>query len=253
MENRVAIVTGAGGGIGRAVALCIAREGAAVVAVDLDEEGGEETARLVGERGGRGAFFRADVTVEGEVRGMVEFAERRFGGLDVLVNNAGGAPGPHFPEAGAAHWGRTIDLNLGGVMLGIQAALPVMRRRGGGVVVNVSSMAGVGSRSYGMPEYAASKAAVVRPTSALGFLKEEAGVRVNCVCPGWVGTPAVRRALAEMTPEGRDAQPMPPPDVPIPPEQIGDVVLGLVRDETLAGRVMLWPDGEAPRLMPKDA
>jgi NAD(P)-dependent dehydrogenase (short-subunit alcohol dehydrogenase family) len=253
MEGKVAIVTGAGAGIGRAVAVRLAREGLDVVVVDLDGDGGEETVRLVEEGGGRGGFFRADVTVEDEVQEMVGFAETRFGGLDVLVNNAGGAPGPHFPEAGATHWGRTIDLNLRGVMLCIQAVLPAMRGRGGGVIVNVSSMAGIGSRSYAMPEYAASKAAVVRLTSALGYLKQESGVRVNCICPGWVGTPAVRRALANMTQEERAAQSMPPPDVPIRPEQIGDAVVEFVRDDALAGRVMLWPDGEEPRLIPGDS
>lgn len=217
MENRAAFVIGAGSGIGRAIALCLAREGVSVVVADADVGGSEETVRRVEAVDGRAASFLVDVTSGDAVRGALEFAEERFGGLDVLVNNAGGAPGPHFPFAEPDHWGRTLELRA--VMLCTQLATPAMRR-GGGVVVNISSMAGVGSRPYGMPEYAASNAAVIRPTSALAYLKEEAGIRVNCVCPGWVETPAVRRALAGMTEEERAAQDMPPSDILMQPEEI---------------------------------
>ena len=250
---QVALVTGAGAGIGRAIALRLAEEGAAVVVADVDEEGGAETVRRIEADAGRGAFVPADVSVEADVRDMVDFAGRTFGRLDVLVNNAGGAPGPHFPEAAPEHWLRTLDLNLRGVMLTTHFAIQAMRRRGGGVIVNISSMAGVGYRAYHAPEYAAGKAGVVRLTATLATLKEEAGIRVNCICPGWVETPAVRRALARMTEEERMAESMPPPAVLIQPEEIADAVVMIVRDDTLAGRVMLWPDDEPQRLVPIDA
>jgi len=253
MQGRVALVTGAGAGIGRAIAVRLAREGAAVVVADVDETGGAETVRRIEAEGGRAGFVLADVPVEADVRVMVDFAEQRFGALDILVNNAGIAPEPYFPEAEPAHWGRTLDVNLRGAMLGIQFSIQAMRKRGGGAVVNISSMAGVGYRSYDAPEYAASKAGLIRLTAALGSLNDESGIRVNCICPGWVETEAIQRALAEMTQEEIERQSFPPPAVLIQPEEIADAVVMFVRDETLAGRVMIWPDGEPWRLVPVDA
>src|SRR5207249_3080592 len=135
----------------------------------------------------------ADVAVEAEVAEMVAAAERAFGGLDVLVNNAGGAEEIPFPDAPTEQWARTIDVNLRGVMLAIQAALPVMRQRGGGAIVNIASLAGVGLGPHDAPEYAAAKAGVIRLTAALANLARE-GIRVNCICPDWVDTPASRRS-----------------------------------------------------------
>ena len=252
VRDKVALVTGAGAGIGRAIALRLAREGAAVVVADLDERGGEETVRRIETGIGRAAFVLADVAAERDVRGMVAAAEQRFGGLDVLVNNAGGAPEPYFPEADPGHWGRTLDVNLRGVMLGIHFGVRAMRGRGG-AIVNISSMAGVGFEPYEAPEYAASKAGVVRLTAALGFLKEESGIRVNCICPGWVETPAVRRALSTMSEVERASLAFPPPPVLIKPHEIAEAVVMFIRDETLAGRVMVWPDGETWQLVPVGA
>ena len=253
MRDRVALVTGAGAGIGRAIAARLAREGMAVVVADTDERGGAQTARQIEADGGSADFVLTDVAVEADVGRMIHFSQQRFGGLDVLVNNAGGAPEPHFPQAEPEHWDRTLDINLRGVMLGIQFCIPAMRERGGGAIINVSSMAGIGYEPYEAPEYAASKAGVVRLTAALGSLKEELGIRVNCICPGWVETPAVRRALATMTPEECASLAFPPPPVLIKPDEIAGVVVMFVQDETLAGRVMVWPDGETRRLVPLDA
>jgi NAD(P)-dependent dehydrogenase (short-subunit alcohol dehydrogenase family) len=137
-------------------------------------------------------------------------------------------------------------------MLGIQFGIQAMRKRGGGMIVNISSMAGIGYRSYDAPEYAAAKAGVVRLTAALGFLKDGLGIRVNCICPGRVETPAVKRALAAMTPEERKTLAFPPLPVLIQPEEIAGAVVMFVRDDALAGRVMVWPDGEPWRLVPVD-
>jgi NAD(P)-dependent dehydrogenase (short-subunit alcohol dehydrogenase family) len=253
MEREVALVTGAGAGIGRAIARRLAREGASVVIADLDAVGAAETVRRIEMEGGRADPVLTDVAVSADVRAMIAFAEQRFGGLDILVNNAGIAPEPHFPEAEPTHWGRTLDVNLRGAMLGVQFAITAMRKRGGGAVVNISSMAGLGYRSYGAPEYAASKAGLMRLTAALGSLKGELGIRVNCICPGWVETEAVRRALAEMTQEEIDRQSFPPPPVLIQPQEIAAAAVMFVEEETLAGRVMIWPDGEPWRLVPVDA
>ena len=127
-----------------------------------------------------------------------------------------------------------------------------MRKRGGGVIVNIASMAGVGYRPYDAPEYAASKAAIIRLTSSLGHLKEQLGIRVNCICPGWVETAAVQQSLARMSAAERAAQPFPPPAILIQPDQIAEAVLLFARDETLAGRVMIWPDGQPWQLIAPD-
>jgi len=250
MQGKVALVTGAGAGIGRAIARRLAHAGAAVVVVDVDEDRGRETVGRVEASGGQAAFMLADVAVEADVRAMIAFAEQRFGGLDVLVNNAGIAPEPYFPQANPTHWGRTLDINLRGVMLGIQYGIEAMRKRGGGVVVNISSMAGMVFRPYDAPEYAASKAGVIHLTAALGSLKERENIRVNCICPGWVETEAVQRALAEMSAEEMERLDYPPPAVLIRPEEIAEAVVMFVEDETMAGRVMVWPDGEPWRLIP---
>jgi NAD(P)-dependent dehydrogenase (short-subunit alcohol dehydrogenase family) len=251
MQGKVALVTGAGAGIGRAIALRLAREGAAVVVADMNEGAGQESVRRIKADAGSAAFVFADVAAEADVQRMIAFAEQHFGGLDVLVNNAGGAPEPYFPEAEPEHWGRTLDVNLRGVMLGIQFGIRAMRD--GGAIVSISSIAGIGYGPHDAPEYAAAKAGVVRLTAALVHLKEELGIRVNCICPGWVETPAVQRTLATMTPEERAALPFPPPPTLIQPGEIAEAVMMFVRDDTLAGRVMVWPDGEPWQLVPVDA
>ena len=237
LRGRVALVTGAGAGIGRAVALALAREGASVVAVDRDEAAAEETVRLAG----GGTAIRADVTDDASLRAAFASA----GPLDVLVNNAGGVSGPTFPDAPPEHWSAVLDLNLRATMLGIQLALETMSGRGG-AIVNVSSIAGVGYSPHGAPEYAAAKAGVVRLTAALAPLADE-GVRVNCICPDWVDTPAARRSLERATPEERAAA---PPLVPV--ERVADAILDLVSDESLAGRVLVCPATAEWRLLPPD-
>ena len=230
-----ALVTGAGAGIGRAVALALAREGASVVAVDLDEDAARETVELAG----NGSAFRADVTDDDELRAALAVVDP----LDVLVNNAGGVSSPFFPDAPVERWSAVLDLNLRATMLGTQLAIERMRGRGG-VIVNVSSIAGVGYGVHRAPEYAAAKAGVARLTAALATLADE-GVRVSCICPDFVDTPAARRSLERATPEERSAA---PPLVPV--ERVADAVLELVKDESLAGRVLVCPATEEWRLLP---
>ena len=245
---KVALVTGAGSGIGRAIALRLAREGAAVVVNDIDERGGRATARIVEREGGRSAFFRADVTIDGDVRRMIAFARSTYGGLDILVNNAGcPLPEPAYPDAAPRLWGHIIDVYLRGVMLGTQLGITAMRKRGGGAIVNIASGAGVGFTPHWAPEYAAAKAGVVRFTAALAPLTVRDNVRVNCICPGWVNTPMSQRTIAAMSPAERRRQ---VPPVLVQPEEIAEAALRLVRDERLAGRVLLCYEGAPPRLVP---
>jgi 3-oxoacyl-[acyl-carrier protein] reductase len=235
LGGRTALVTGAGAGIGRAVALALAREGATIVAVDLDEDAARETVELAG----NGKAFRADVAKDDELRAAFAAA----GPLDVLVNNAGGVSSPYFPDTPPERWSVVLDVNLRATMLGIQLALEAMRGRGG-AIVNVSSVAGVGSGPHRAPEYAAAKAAVVRLTAALAPLAGQ-GVRVNCICPDFVDTPAARESLAQATPEERAAA---PPLVPA--ERVADAIVGLVQDESLVGRVLVCPARTEWRLLP---
>ena len=239
--GKVAVVTGAAMGIGFSVAQLLAGAGAQVIIADRDAEAGEQAASLLD-----GLFVRADVTVDDELRRLFEVAEGFGGGLDVLVNNAGGVEDPVYPQAHVAHWERVLDLNLRSVMLATQFALEPLRRRGGGAIVNVASVAGLGAGPHGAPEYAAAKAGVVRLTATLGRLAEE-GIRVNAICPDYVDTPAMRRTLAQMNEKQRAAVPK-----LVAPEAIAGGILDLIRDDSLAGRVLVWLADEQPYLLPEE-
>lgn len=245
LAGKAAVVTGGAWGIGRATTLALVEEGARVLAVDLDaqREGLEEVARLA-----KGAVIPclADVASEHDWRRVVEVTERELGGLDVLVNNAGGYEPPTFPEAPVDRWSAVLDVNLKGVMLGIQTVLEPMRRRGGGAIVNVSSVAGLLREPYRAVEYAAAKAGVITLTTTLGFLWEGDRISVTCICPDWVLTESVEREVDRMTPEERaEVRGL------VPVEEIAGLIVRLARDESLAGRVMVrWADEDGERLLP---
>jgi NAD(P)-dependent dehydrogenase (short-subunit alcohol dehydrogenase family) len=248
IAGKVALVTGAGSGIGRAIALRLAREGAAVVVDDISPRGGRAVVREIEAAGGRAVFVRADVGVDSDVRRMIAFATKTFGALDILVNNAGCTlPEPAYPDAPAKQWSRVLDVYLRGVMLATQLAIESMRQRGGGAVVKIASAAGIGYGPSVLCEYAAAKAGVVRLTATLGGLKERDNIRVNCICPGWVNTPMSQATIAAMPPAVR-RRVVPP--VLIEPEEIAADVVRLVRDDRLAGRVLLHYEGQRPRLVP---
>jgi NAD(P)-dependent dehydrogenase (short-subunit alcohol dehydrogenase family) len=237
--GKVALVTGAAMGIGLSVARALAGAGANVVVADRDSEAGKQAAAEIG-----GLFVRADVAEDDDLRRMFATAERFGGGLDILVNNAGGVTEPLYPDAPLEHWEAVLAVNLRAVMLGTQLALEPLRRRGGGAIVNVASVAGLGAGPHAAPEYAAAKAGVVRLTAALESLATE-GIRVNAICPDYVDTPAVRRELEQMTSEERAAVPQ-----LVSPDAIAGGVLDLIRDDSLAGRVLVWFAEEEPYVLP---
>ena len=241
LDGKVAVVTGAAMGIGFAVAEALAEAGAQVVLADRESEAGKQAAAKIG-----GLFVRADVSEDDDLRRMIETAERFGGGIDLLVNNAGGVGRPVYPEADVEHWQRVLDLNLRAVMLATQLTLEPLRRRGGGAIVNVASVAGLGAGPHGAPEYAAAKAGVVRLTAALSLLAEE-GIRVNAICPDYVDTPAMQKSLSEIDERERVSLPE-----LVSPQAIAGGVLDLIRDDSLAGRVLVWFADEPPYLLPPD-
>jgi NAD(P)-dependent dehydrogenase (short-subunit alcohol dehydrogenase family) len=248
IKGKAVVVTGSGGpGCGRAIALRFAREGAHVVVSDYNAAAGRETALQIERMGGRVAFFHADVRREDDVRRLIESAERTFGGLAVLVNNASG---PDFDAAGPLeHWSDIVQTDLLGAMHATRYAIDAMRRNGGGAIVNISSTSAVG---YGpnspWPAYDAAKSGVLRLTTGLAWMKEKDRIRVNCLVPDWVASPQVVAYAESLAPEQR--APRGVPDRLITPDEIAGAVLRLATDESLAGRVMVWWCGQPPRLIP---
>jgi NAD(P)-dependent dehydrogenase (short-subunit alcohol dehydrogenase family) len=253
IAGKAAVVTGAAAGIGRAIAVRLAEAGAAVVVADVDEEWGQEAVGEIEAAGGRALFVKADVSSEQDVRRAVDLSVETYGRLDIVVNNAFQGSGLHFPEAPAEQWSRVLDVVLRGTMLGIQAGLAAMGPEGG-AVLNVASTAGLGNQPHAYPEYAATKAAVVRLTECLAPLAVERNVRVNCIAPDWTATEFIRERFAAMTPaersEARDGFGRPAPPRLLEPAEVADAALELLQDDGLAGRTLVLWCGEAPRLVP---
>jgi len=253
IAGKVALVTGAGYGIGRAIALRLAADGARVVVNDIDEPHGADTARMIEEAGGNVAFLRADVSRDDDVGRMISFADETFGCLDILVNNAANEiEPPFFPYASADSWRRTLEVCLLGTMIATQQAIMAMSEREGGAIVNLSSMAGVGFTPHDSPEYAAAKAGIMRFTATLAPLKERMNIRVNCIAPNWVATEKVRAFVPQLTAEQRAAWWVPEMSAMATPEDIADAVVNLIGDDSIAGRAMLYGERGKKWLVPVD-
>lgn len=213
LKSRVAFVTGAGSGVGRAAALAFAREGACVAAMDLDVAGCEETVRLVQATGGRAVALQGDVSQAVQMESAVRSTVEAFGRLDCAFNNAGVVLDEHGPlaEYAESDWHKTIDINLKGVWLGMKYETPAMLRTGGGAIVNNASVMGVVGGCC--CAYVAAKHGVLGLTKAGALEYAGRGLRINAVCPGGVDTPMMaalsvqeRQRVAAMHPIGRIAR-----------------------------------------------
>jgi len=202
--GKVAFVTGAGGGIGRAAALAFAREGANVAVADVSEKDNQETARLVEQQGGRALAVRCDVIKVDDVKLALDKTAQAFGRLDFAFNNAGIEPKKPAPTADydLGEWERIIDIDLRGVFLCMKYEIPLILKHGrGGAIVNTSSGAGV-IGIKGSPAYTAAKHGVIGLTRAAALDYAAQNIRVNAVCPGYINTPMMDRFTGG-TSEGR--------------------------------------------------
>jgi len=197
LKNKVALVTGGSSGIGRAVALVWAREGARVVVSDMNRAGGEETVALVRAQGGEAIFLAADVGQPKDSQSLVEQAVAHYGRLDVACNNAGiGGPSAPIADYPLDGWAQVININLSGVFYGMQQQIAAMLKTGGGAIVNMASVLGaVGFATNSA--YTAAKHGVVGLTQVAALEYSGKGIRINAVGPGFIHTPMVSRLEAD--------------------------------------------------------
>ena len=202
LAGKSTIVTGAGSGIGRAIAQRFAAEGAAVLVADIEEPGGRETVAAIQAAGGKAEFVRTDVAREDDCRAMAAAAERHFGRIDVLINNAAAFVFGKIDEVSRADWDKVLAVNVIGPAQCVKFALPAMRRAGGGSIVNIASVSGFIAQPAFVP-YNTSKGALVNMTRCLAFDLAADKVRVNAICPGEIHTRATDYHIQKL---GIDAQ-----------------------------------------------
>ena len=192
LEGKVALVTGGASGIGRAICELFAEEGARVAIADVDEEGGQETLKRIVSSGGEALFVVTDVSVESEVERTVQATLEAYGALDVLVNDAAAFVFGKIEDVTDADWARVLGVNLIGASYCVKHVLPAMKAAGGGAIVNIASVSSFVAQPAFIP-YNASKGALLQLTRCLAMDLAEHNIRVNCVCPGSVLTPATER------------------------------------------------------------
>ena len=245
IEGKVALVTGAASGIGRASALALARHGASVVVADIDLTGAEQTASEIKALGGSAVATAADVASPAGVRAMFGAAADAYGGVDIVHNNAGLICGePLWPDVSLEKMIAVIGVNLGGVAMGTQEGIRALRARGGGVIVNTASVAALAPMPSD-PVYSATKAAVVRITeSCAGFAAE--GIRVNAVLPGMVDTDMTMKHTGDGTQPAEWLKPIIAATAMLTPDDIAAAVIDLIRDDTAVAQARIVSNPERP-------
>ncbi|MFQ5899298.1 MAG: SDR family oxidoreductase [Candidatus Methylomirabilia bacterium] len=251
LAGKMSVITGAGSGIGRAAALLFAREGAKVVAADIKRHLAEQTAQMIQTHGGEARPVEVDVGSAASVQRMFQETVEAYGGLNVLVNNAGYGFAATVEQTDEADWERLMAVNLKGVYLGCKYAIPLMRRGGGGAIVNTASvvaMVGIENRAA----YCASKGGVAALTRAMALDHVRDGIRINCVAPGTIDTPffteifakspdpaGLRKQLGARQPMGRMGR----------AEEIASALLYLASEESsfVTGSVLVVDGGMTTR------
>lgn len=236
VAGKVALVTGAGSGLGAATAALLAREGAAVAVGDIELARAQKTAHRIGELGGKAIALHHDVTSEVSWTQAIATTVAAFGGLNVLVNNAGTAAGRLILNTSLADWRHVMAINLDGVFLGVRAGIEAMRQAGGGSIVNISSVAGLVGIDLGGAAYCASKGGVTLLTkaAALECARLKYNIRINSVHPGYMDTPMLRDVVNR---RGDPAQAVAQIEAECPmgklgePEDIAQAVLYLASDD----------------------
>lgn len=197
LKNKVALITGAASGIGRETSLLFAQEGAAVVAVDINDDGGQETVRMITQAEGRATYVHADVSRAADCEQMVQAAESAFGQLNILFNNAGIM---HSSDDDAVRteedvWDLTMAINVKGVYLGCKYGIPALRRAGGGAIINTASFVALLGAATPQLAYTSSKGAVLSMTRELAVIHARENIRVNALCPGPLRTELLMKFL----------------------------------------------------------
>ena len=233
--QKVIVITGAGSGIGRTAALAFAREGGSVVIGDINETEGNETARQILESGGYATAVGCDVRNAQQVQALIARAVSDFGGVDVLYNNAGVVRYGTVEELSVEDWDFQLDINLKGTFLTCKYAIPEMRKRGGGAIVNTASVQAFASQKT-VPAYAASKGGVVSLTTTIALDHADDNIRCNCIAPGTIRTPMVDQAADTFGPDDPEAAiaewgRLHPLGRVGKPEEVANLVLFLASDE----------------------
>jgi NAD(P)-dependent dehydrogenase (short-subunit alcohol dehydrogenase family) len=234
LAGKVAIITGAGSGMGRVAAQLFAAQGAKVVVAEFGEAAGNETAQLVGDAGGEATFVRTDVSTEDGARGMVDHAMSAFGRVDILYNNAGVMPEADHSvvDTDVDTWDQVMAVNVRGVFLGCKHVIPRMVEAGGGSIINIASFVALVGCSVPQDAYTASKGAILSLTRSLAVQFGPQGIRTNAICPGPVETPLLmdwlvkdeeaKRIRLARNPTGRFGK----------PEEIVNLAIYLASDES---------------------
>jgi NAD(P)-dependent dehydrogenase (short-subunit alcohol dehydrogenase family) len=235
LAGKVAIITGGASGIGLASARLFAQEGAKVAVVDIDRERGNDAVHEINQAGGECMFAVADISREAEVRRVVEDTVSRWGRIDILFNNAGVVLVKRLEEMSEEEWDRMMAINVKAAFLAIKQVVPVMRRGGGGAILNTGSITSFIGQ-LGTPAYAASKGAIALLTKTLALDYGRDHIRVNCLCPGITDTPMLREHLGH-GPEGeakiRQRLSRVPTGEILRPEDLARAALYLVSDDSI--------------------